>query len=127
MASAGIPHWTAGVSPALSRTKCGRGGRGPEGKGPMVTGISAVTLATHDMARAVAFYRMLGLAVIHGGEQASFKSFRIRGNFLILSLQPAGREWSCWVRLIFYDDDVDGIREDLRICDLLGSPQQLVT
>ena len=75
----------------------------------MVTGISAVTLATHDMARAVAFYRMLGWAVIHGGEQASFTSFRIGGNFLNLILQPAGREWSWWGRLIFYDDDVDGL------------------
>ena len=52
----------------------------------MVTGISAITLATHDMARAVAFYRMLGLAVIHGGEAASFTSFRIGGNFLNLIL-----------------------------------------
>src|SRR4029078_1758401 len=101
MASAGIPHWTAGVSPALSRTKRGRGGRGPAGKAPMVTGISAVTLATHDMARAVAFYRMLGLAVIHGGEQASFTSFRIGGNFLNLILQPAGREGAAGGRLGF--------------------------
>ena len=46
----------------------------------MVTGISAVTLATHDMARAVRFYRMLGFAVIHGGEAASFTSFRIGGS-----------------------------------------------
>jgi len=75
----------------------------------MVTGISAITLATHDMARAVAFYRMLGLAVIHGGEGASFTSFRMGANFLNLILQPMDREWSWWGRLIFYDDDVDGL------------------
>ena len=79
----------------------------------MVTGISAVTLATHDMARAVRFYRMLGFETIFGGEAASFTSFRIGGNFLNLILQPPGqnpgREWSWWGRLIFYDDDVDGL------------------
>ncbi len=30
--------------------------------------ISAITLATHDMARAVRFYRALGFELTHGGE-----------------------------------------------------------
>jgi len=42
----------------------------------MITGISAVTLATHDMKRAVRFYRLLGLPLVHGGEEAGFTSFR---------------------------------------------------
>ena len=75
----------------------------------MITGISAVTLATHDMARAVSFYRMLGFAVIHGGEDAAFTSFGTGDNFLNLILQPVGRQWSWWGRLIFYDSDVDGL------------------
>ena len=75
----------------------------------MITGISAVTLGTHDMARAVGFYRMLGFAVIHGGEEAGFTSFQAGDNFLNLILQPAGRHWSWWGRLIFYDSDVDGL------------------
>src|SRR5258707_12977543 len=75
----------------------------------MVTGISAVTLATHDMARAVRFYRMLGFEIIHGGEMASFTSFRIGGDFLNLILQPAEKQWSWWGRLSFYDDGVDGL------------------
>ena len=75
----------------------------------MITGISAVTLATHDMARAVGFYRMLGFAVIHGGEDAAFTSFRAGDSFLNLILQPSGRQWSWWGRLIFYDNDVDGL------------------
>jgi len=75
----------------------------------MITGISAVTLATHDMARAVGFYRMLGFAVIHGGEDAGFTSFRAGDNFLNLILQPAGRHRSWWGRLIFHDNDVDGL------------------
>jgi len=75
----------------------------------MITGISAVTLATHDMARAVRFYRMLGFETIFGGEAASFTSFRIGRNFLNLILQPPEKKWSWWGRLIFYDDDVDGL------------------
>jgi len=75
----------------------------------MVTSISAVTLATHDMAGAVRFYRMLGFAIVHGGEEAKFTSFRISGSFLNLILQPAERSWTWWGRLIFYDDDVDGL------------------
>ena len=75
----------------------------------MITGISAVTLATHDMRRAVRFYRMLGLEIIHGGEDAGFTSFRAGGNFLNLIAQPAERQWSWWGRLIFHDNDVDGL------------------
>ena len=37
-----------------------------------VRGISAVTLATHDMGRAVRFYEALGLPLQYGGEDASF-------------------------------------------------------
>jgi catechol 2,3-dioxygenase-like lactoylglutathione lyase family enzyme len=75
----------------------------------MITGISAVTLGTHDMARAVGFYRMLGFAVIHGGADAAFTSFRAGDNFLNLIHQPAGRQWAWWGRLIFYDSDVDAL------------------
>ena len=42
----------------------------------MIEGISAVTLGTHEMLRAVRFYRALGFAVLHGGEESSFTSFR---------------------------------------------------
>jgi catechol 2,3-dioxygenase-like lactoylglutathione lyase family enzyme len=34
----------------------------------MIEGISAITLATHDMRRAVRFYRVLGFAMLYGGE-----------------------------------------------------------
>jgi catechol 2,3-dioxygenase-like lactoylglutathione lyase family enzyme len=42
----------------------------------MIESISAITLATHDMPRAVRFYRMLGFEVIFGGDEAAFTSFR---------------------------------------------------
>ena len=41
---------------------------------PRVLSISAVTLATQDMARAVQFYRALGFVQAYGGETAAFTS-----------------------------------------------------
>jgi catechol 2,3-dioxygenase-like lactoylglutathione lyase family enzyme len=75
----------------------------------MIERLSAVTLATHDMRRAVRFYRMLGFEIAYGGEEASFTSFRAGNNFLNLIAVPAGREWSWWGRVIFYDSDIDGL------------------
>jgi catechol 2,3-dioxygenase-like lactoylglutathione lyase family enzyme len=75
----------------------------------MIKGISAVTLATHDMRRAVPFYRLLELPVVHGGEAAAFTSFRAGDNFLNLILQPPDRRWSWWGRLIFYHADIDAL------------------
>src|SRR5690348_11126224 len=79
----------------------------------MITGISAVTLATHDMRRAVAFYRLIGLTLLYGGEDASFTSFRAGDNYLNLVAQPAERQWTWWGRLIFSDSDVDGLHARL--------------
>jgi catechol 2,3-dioxygenase-like lactoylglutathione lyase family enzyme len=75
----------------------------------MITGISAVTLATRDMRAAVEFYRLVGLPLLYGGEEASFTSFRAGENYLNLIAQPAERQWSWWGRLIFYDSDVDAL------------------
>ena len=75
----------------------------------MIESISAVTLATHDMRRAVQFYCMLGFQLIHGGGDAAFSSFRAGPNFLNLIAQPAERRWSWWGRVIFYDSDIDGL------------------
>jgi catechol 2,3-dioxygenase-like lactoylglutathione lyase family enzyme len=79
----------------------------------MITGISAVTLATHEMQRAVRFYRELGFEILYGGEEASFTSFRAGPGYLNLIAQPADRRWSWWGRLIFYDSDVDGLHARL--------------
>ena len=75
----------------------------------MINGISAITLATHDMRRAVRFYRLFELPLVHGGEEAGFTSFRAGGNFLNLIAQPAELRWSWWGRLIFYHSDVDAL------------------
>ncbi|GBD14955.1 hypothetical protein HRbin25_00842 [bacterium HR25] len=76
---------------------------------PRIESISAVTLATHDMARAVRFYRSLGFHLLYGGEEASFTSFRVGPNYLNLTLQPRERRWAWWGRLIFYVSDVDAL------------------
>jgi len=76
----------------------------------MIEGISAVTLATHDMARAVRFYRLVGFSMHYGGETAAFTSFRAGATqYLNLIAQPAERQWRWWGRLILYDSDVDGL------------------
>src|SRR5713226_3062248 len=77
----------------------------------MIEGISAVTLATHEMPRAVRFYRALGFEVLRGGEESSFTSFRAGTSYLNLIAQPAERRWSRWGRVIFYVADVDALYE----------------
>src|SRR5260370_3206734 len=73
----------------------------------MIEGISAVTLGTHTMPRAVRFYRALGFEVLYGGEQSSFTSFRAGTGYLNLIAQPAERSWSWWGRVILYATDAD--------------------
>ena len=77
----------------------------------MIESISAITLATHDMSRAVRFYRMLGFEVIYGGDDAAFTSFRAGVSYLNLIAQPAERTWSWWGRVIFYVSDVDALHQ----------------
>ena len=73
----------------------------------MIESISAITLATHEMPRAVRFYRALGFEILHGGEASAFTSFRAGAGYLNLIAQPAERRWSWWGRVIFYVSDVD--------------------
>ncbi len=77
----------------------------------MIEAINAVTLATHDMPRAVRFYASLGFEIAHGGEGASFTSFRAGAGFLNLIEQGAEKQWSWWGRTIFHVSDVDALYE----------------
>lgn len=73
----------------------------------IIEGISAVTLCTADMARALRFYRTLGCTVVFGDEQAPFVSLRAGSGFVNLALQPPpGRFWG---RVILYVSDVDAM------------------
>ena len=71
--------------------------------------ISAVTLATHDMARSFDFYRSLGFQLHYGGRGAGFTSFAIGDGFLNIIAQPAESHWSWWGRLIFHVPDTDSL------------------
>lgn len=72
-----------------------------------VESISAVTLATHDMGQAVAFYRSLGFRLRYGGKAALFTSFSVGSGYLNLIAVPSERQWSWWGRVIFYVTDVE--------------------
>lgn len=84
----------------------------------MIKSISAITLGTHDMARAVRFYRALGFEVAHGGETAPFTSLRVGPGHLNLIAQPATRQWSWWGRVILYVSDVDAMHARAIAADL---------
>jgi catechol 2,3-dioxygenase-like lactoylglutathione lyase family enzyme len=77
-----------------------------------VQAISAVTLATRDMAASVAFYERLGFHLLYGGRETSFSSFRAGGGYLNLQ---ADDSWvpteAVWGRVVFHVDDVDAMYE----------------
>jgi catechol 2,3-dioxygenase-like lactoylglutathione lyase family enzyme len=79
----------------------------------MITALSAITLATHDMGAAVRFYLLCGFELLYGGETASFTSFRAGAGYLNLTAEAPGKEWSWWGRAIFYESDVDGLYQRL--------------
>ncbi|MEE9177334.1 MAG: VOC family protein [Acidimicrobiia bacterium] len=74
-----------------------------------IESISAVTLATHDMARSFNFYTSLGFQVHYGGPEANFTSFAIGDGYLNIIAQPADRQWSWWGRLILHVPDTDSL------------------
>ena len=75
----------------------------------MFEGISAITLATHDMARSVAFYEALGFVLKFGGPEAAFSSFHAGTGYLNVTKVSSDRQWSWWGRAIFQVADVDAL------------------
>ena len=82
---------------------------------PAVEALSAVTLATRDRGRAIAFYRSLGFRMLYGGPDAPLTSFAVGTSYLNLvpappQSQPPGDVNSVWWgRVIFYVSDVDAM------------------
>lgn len=76
---------------------------------PRILSISAVTLVTHDMTRAVQFYEALGFPLDYGGKDAAFTSFRLGENHLNFTTIASGPRFAGWGRLILYVDDVDAM------------------
>lgn len=83
-----------------------------------IKGLSAITLATHDMSRAIRFYQTLGFDVIFGAEDAPFTSLRAGASYLNLIAQPKELQWSWWGRVIFYVSDVNALYEHAVRCGL---------
>lgn len=81
----------------------------PDRRTSPVTALSAVTLATHDMARAVAFYEAMGFARLHGGPGADFTSFAAGASYLNLIAVAADMPLGWWGRAIFHVEDVDAM------------------
>ena len=76
-----------------------------------VESISAVTLATTDMARAVHFYEALGYRRLSGGAEASFTSFAVGESYINVVVRGDAPPLPWWGRLIFYVSDVDAFYE----------------
>jgi len=74
-----------------------------------IRSLSAVTLATYDMARAVAFYQALGFEMLYGGAGSEFTSFAAGHSYLNLIAVPPETPLGWWGRAIFYVDDVDAM------------------
>jgi catechol 2,3-dioxygenase-like lactoylglutathione lyase family enzyme len=79
---------------------------------PRIEALSAITLSTHDMARAVPFYEALGFPLKFGGPQETFTSFAFgtppHTSFLNLIAETRGPiQW--WGRVIIYVSDVDAL------------------
>lgn len=87
---------------------------GERGEGPIEC-VSAVTLATADMARSVAFYELMGFEPLFGGPDAAFTSFRAGPGFLNVQFDPDHAPVPrIWGRVIFWVDDVDAMYERAR-------------
>jgi catechol 2,3-dioxygenase-like lactoylglutathione lyase family enzyme len=73
-----------------------------------IEALSAVTLATADMAASVRFYEAAGFRTVVGGSEAPFTTFRAGSGFLNLQLDPAHAPvGAIWGRAIFWVADVD--------------------
>ena len=83
------------------------------GVGAQLQSINAVTLATADMPRAVAFYGALGLRASYGGAAGRFTVLDVGAEeHLNLALRPAsggGGGMAGWGRIIFHVSDVAAV------------------
>lgn len=74
-----------------------------------IVSLSAITLATHNMGRSVAFYCALGFVKKYGGVGSQFTSFHCGDSYLNLITVAASKPIAWWGRVIFYVDDVDAM------------------
>jgi len=83
-----------------------------------IEALSAVTLATADMAKAVQFYGSLGFQLKSGGADSAFTSFFLdRSSFNLAAATRGPVTW--WGRVIFYVSDVDVLYRNALAAGLL--------
>ncbi|RTZ40012.1 VOC family protein [Candidimonas sp. SYP-B2681] len=75
---------------------------------PRFEALSAITLVTSDMERALRFYGALGFPMEYGGPNEAFTSFKIGTSYLNLIAQ-AHAPINGWGRVIIYVSDVDAL------------------
>lgn len=74
--------------------------------------INAITFSTSDMARAVGFYRTVGLPVVYGGPDEPFTTLQLGRNFVNLTTEGAGAP-GFWGRVVFHVASPDDLWRQL--------------
>ena len=85
--------------------------------------ISAVTLATSDMARSVRFYEALGFARRYGGPTTAFTSYCVGPTYLNLQAAQDGAAGCGWGRVVIWVDDVDALYQRALAAGMLPSTE----
>ena len=90
-------------------------------------GISALTLSTRDMARAVAFYQTLGFRLDYGGPEASFSTLWAGPTALNLTTETGHAPPGFWGRAIFEVADVPWMERYFHLKDPDGHELSFMT
>jgi uncharacterized glyoxalase superfamily protein PhnB len=75
--------------------------------------LSAITLATRDMAKALAFYEVLGFGTVWAAPDHSFATIRAGDAWVNLFTSRAPGDWRGWGRYVLHVDDVDAFHARL--------------
>ena len=78
-----------------------------------VESLSAITLATRDIATALRFYELLGFRVIWSASDGSFATINAGTALINLSRTTPDANWGDWGRYILHVDDVDAVHTRL--------------
>jgi len=78
-----------------------------------VESLSAITLATHDMTKALAFYEVLGFRTVWAAPDGSFATINAGRAWVNIFRAEPDAEWGAWGRFVLHVDDVDAFHERL--------------
>jgi catechol 2,3-dioxygenase-like lactoylglutathione lyase family enzyme len=75
--------------------------------------LSAITLATHDMERSLAFYGVLGFKTVWAAPDGSFATINADRAWVNIFRAEPDTEWGAWGRYVLHVDDVDAFHARL--------------